>query len=108
MLNICLIGNDPALLCFYYPILTLFFCIMIILYFAKLFLSSMPDKKLGEINTPFLQDTLDPLIEYRDSIYAKKESLRYRYLIAYLFTKSSIWAKTAYLYTLYSTIHNRK
>ena len=35
----------------------------------------------------------------------KKNSLRSRYLVAYIITRSAMWAKAPYLYTLFMTVH---
>ena len=101
-------SQDPSQPSFYYPVIISFFSVMMLLYLFKSYLYSKQLEKLkhsDSLEVRLLQDTLDPSKAYSDSIHTNKESLRYRYLLAYVLTRSSIWAKTAYLYTLYSTVH---
>lgn len=40
-----------------------------------------------------------------ESLSKAKNSLRFRYLLAYLFTRASVWSKSPYLYTMYNKYH---
>jgi MFS family permease len=93
-----LFSEDPTSTHYYYPILMILVGLMgilkLILYINK--------NRSGGIN---MEDTLDADVEYPSDLQHRKDSLRFRYLVCYILTKSNIWAKTAYLYTLYNKLH---
>ena len=42
---------------------------------------------------------------YSMTLETRKNSLKSRYLIAFVLTRSAMWAKAPYLYTLFMTVH---
>ena len=97
------ISENPEYPSFYYPIIAGYLTLMIVLYFLTSFLKS----KLGQTqeNNSFFQETLDPCKTYNDNIYDNKNNLKARYLVAYILTRASMWAKSPYIYTLFSKVH---
>lgn len=99
-------SDDPAQPSYYIPFLACLLAIISILYSLKTLLNNKKNSNVKENSKLVqIQDTLDPDQIYLPSINERKNNLRVRYLIAYVLTRGSIWSKTAYLYTLYSTIH---
>ena len=100
------ISNDPSSPSFYFPLIAGYLTLMILLYFITSFLktkfSQMPKDRMSN---SILQETLDPNTKYNDSIVDKKNSLKARYIVAFVMTRASMWAKSPYLYTLFSKIH---
>lgn len=90
--------EDPTHPTYYYPILISLTLIIISL---KAFLYILKTTS-GNAN---LEDTLLADVEYPIDLSDRKDSLRFRYLICYILTKSNIWAKTSYLWTLYNKVH---
>ena len=101
IINLMIFSEDPKMQSFYYPLIASYIAVLLFLYVLKTLLKV----NQNNLRMSATLETLDPLINYNQSIYLKKESLRFRYMIAYIFTRSSIWAKGAYTYTLYTTIH---
>jgi MFS family permease len=90
--------EDPTQPTFYYPVL-IFLTLLIM--GLRAFIHILK-KTSGTIN---LEDTLLADVDYPVNLMDRKDSLRYRYLICYILTKANIWAKTAYLWTLYNKVH---
>jgi len=90
--------EDPTEPTFYYPVL-IFLTLLIM--GLRAFIHILK-KTSGTIN---LEDTLLADVDYPVNLMDRKDSLRYRYLICYILTKANIWAKTAYLWTLYNKVH---
>ena len=101
-----LISEDPKYPSFYFPMIAGYLIIMIILYFISTFLKSeLSQPHKDKLSNSFLQETLDPNTKYYEYIIDKKNSLKARYIIAFVLTRASMWAKSPYLYTLFSKLH---
>ena len=99
-------SDDPSHPTFYYPIIIGYLSIMILLYFITSFLKSkFSQPELSKSAGSFFQETLDPTKNYNVTIIEKKNSLKARYIIAFVLTRASMWAKSPYLYTLFTNIH---
>lgn len=114
--------NDPAKANYYYIYLMMSSVALIILYAIILTIKSFKNKRkirkfsesfdLGKIDNPeylenykimYGEENLDT--EKVIEIKRKMRSLKYRYLIAYLCTRASIWAKAPYMYLLFNRYH---
>ena len=115
-------NNDPSKANFYYLLLIYSSIILIITYVTSLSLKYFKYKNTENksTNSSILErsDSLEILNDYRkiyqtddlnfdkmSELEKKSHSLKYRYLIAYLCTRSSIWAKAPYMYLLFNKYH---
>ena len=96
--------TDPSKNSYYMPVLigiaTILLIIQLIIWMLKELrrdpsLNESMDKTLGE-NISY---------ENRTILVTRKNSLKARYLIAFVLTRSAMWAKAPYLYTLFMTVH---
>ena len=92
--------SDPSKNSFYFPILigiaTILFLIQLTIWLIK---STNKDQELQ------LDATFQGNMSYPSLIAKRKSSLKERYLIAFVLTRSAMWAKAPYLYTLFMTVH---
>ena len=58
----------------------------------------------GDINIS-INKTLQHNMSYPSFLELRKNSLKSRFLIAFILTRSAMWAKTPYLYTFFMTVH---
>ena len=103
--------TDPSKNSYYYPILLGIATILLLIQLTILLLKDYQKKRNPEIN---LNQSLDNTFQ-KDKIYPpdvdlktikdKRETLRARYLIAFVLTRSAMWSKAPYLYTLFMTVH---
>ena len=96
--------TDPSKNSYYFPILIGIATILLIIQLIILALKSYNAKKDESGNAQFDQ-TLQNNMSYPSLLAKNKNSLKYRYLIAYILTRSAMWAKAPYLYTLFMTVH---
>ena len=99
-------SDDPSQPAFYFPIIIGYLSFMALLYFITSFLKNrFSQPELARFSSSYNQETLDPTKSYNETIIEKKNSLKARYIIAFVLTRASIWAKSPYLYTLFTKIH---
>ena len=100
------ISDNPQYTSFYYPIIAGLVGLMVILYFFTYLLKpkNIPSLRKDQSSSN-VQETLDPNRSYSENIVNSKNSLKTRYLVAYILTRASMWAKSPYIYTLFSKIH---
>ena len=95
--------TDPSKNSYYIPILTGIATILLII---QLIIWLIKELKKGPDDTNASMDnTFQPNVSYPSILATKKNSLKSRYLIAYVLTRSAMWAKAPYLYTLFMTVH---
>ena len=96
--------TDPSKNSYYMPVLigiaTILLIIQLIIWILKELrrdpsLNESMDKTLGE----------NIFYENRTMLVTRKNSLKAIYLIAFVLTRSAMWAKAPYLYTLFMTVH---
>ena len=96
--------TDPSKNSYYFPIIV---CIVLVLFLIQMLIILL--KQLRSTSSKFSQPVDDKtfansaLIE--DSLRNAKDSLKSRYIIAFILTRSAMWAKAPYLYTLFMTVH---
>ena len=104
MFELTLNLTDPSKNSYYFPILAGIATILLII---QLIIWSIKElrKEGGEDINVSMDKTLQPNVSYPSLIVTKKNSLKARYLIAFVLTRSAMWAKAPYLYTLFMTVH---
>ena len=91
-------------LSYYFPILIGIATILLILQLIIMLLKEYGRDQNQDPNAS-LDKTLQNNMSYPTIIVTKKNSLKSRYLIAFVITRSAMWAKAPYLYTLFMTVH---
>jgi hypothetical protein len=100
------VSNNPEYPSYYYPVIAGFLLTMLVLYFVTSFIKTkISQNALAKGGNSFFDETLDPSKSYTENIVEKKNSLKFRYLVAYISTRASMWAKSPYMYTLFSKVH---
>lgn len=92
--------SDPSNTSFYIPIILSLIIILIFLEFIIHILKNRSDN----LNSS-LDNTLQQGLVYSQTFIIRKNTLKFRYLLGYVLTRASMWSKSPYLYTLYSTYH---
>lgn len=92
--------SDPAYPSYYYPIILGLIVVLLILILITNFLKNSDSDLNSSMN-----NTLQQGISYSATFIARKNNLKLRYLTGYILSRSAMWSKAPYLYTLYSTIH---
>ena len=96
--------SDPSKDSFYFPILV--GVLTIILLINLIIMIIKENKRIpGQDNNMSMDRTFQNNVTYPSILERKKNSLRSRYLVAYIITRSAMWAKAPYLYTLFMTVH---
>ena len=103
MFKLALNFTDPSKNSYYMPVLLGIATILLIIQLTILFI-----KKLKK--DPNLNESMDKTLKFNYSyedktLSERKDSLKARYLIAFVLTRSAMWAKAPYLYTLFMTVH---
>jgi MFS family permease len=93
--------SDPSNTSFYITIILLLIIILIFLEFIIHILKNRIDYLNSSID-----NTLQQGLIYSHTFILRKNTLKFRYLTGYVLTRASMWSKSPYLYTLYSTYHN--
>ena len=91
--------TDPSKNSYYFPIIAGIATILLIIQLIIWLIKELSQKEDD------LDNTLQPNMSYPSMIIRKKNSLKSRYLVAYVITRSAMWAKAPYLYTLFMTVH---
>ena len=94
--------QNPNEAAFYYPIILYYIAIIVFIYIVIYFYRKTKIDKQNLGNT-----SCSLVIEMNHSIsfLANKKMLTFKFLLAYVLTRSSMWAKSPYLYTLYNKYH---
>ena len=97
--------TDPSKNSYYFPILAGIATILLIIQLIIMFMKDFKRKSEegNDVNNSML--TLQPNMNYSVTLEGRKDSLKYRYLVAFVLTRSAMWAKAPYLYTLFMTVH---
>lgn len=94
-------SDDPLDPAYYYPIIVVYIIIFGLIFFVMFFVKKYYEKKRKRaISTSELHG-----VTYDDEFLLAKNRLKFRYLFAYVLTRSAMWAKAPYLYVLYNKIH---
>ena len=96
--------TDPSKNSYYLPILVGIATILLIIQLIIMLLKELR-RESGEDANISMDKTLQQNISYPSLLESKKNSLKSRYLVAFVLTRSAMWAKAAYLYTLFMTVH---
>ena len=103
MFHLNLNFSDPSQSSYYFPIIIGMTTILLIMNLLIVFLKEKR-KQASDPNVS-INTTLEPNVNYSMSLEGKKNYLKTKYLIAYIITRSAMWAKAPYLYTLFMTVH---
>lgn len=96
--------SDPSKNSFYFPIIVGIATILLIIQLIIMLLKELRREGGDDINVS-MDKTLQQNISYPSLLESKKNSLKSRYLVAFVLTRSAMWAKAPYLYTLFMTVH---
>jgi len=96
--------SDPSKNSFYFPVLAAIATILLLIQLIIMLLKDLRKDSNSNMNVS-MDKTLAENQSYSMSLPTRKESLKYRYLIAFVVTRSAMWAKAPYLYTLFMTVH---
>ena len=95
-----LFSESPLDLSYYFPVILVIMTIVaicqIVLYFYKQSRSIEEQKD---------DATLFENVSYSFTLGERKDNLYFRYLTGYITARASMWAKSPYMYMLYSTVH---
>ena len=95
--------TDPSKNSYYFPIILGIATILLIIQLIIMFLKEL--KNESSIDPNASMDKTLPSILKETPVYKNKNSLKARYLVAFVLTRSAMWAKAPYLYTLFMTVH---
>ena len=96
--------SDPSKNSFYFPVIAAIGTILLLIQLLIMLLKDLRKDSNSNVNVS-MDKTLAENISYSMTLPKRKESLKYRYLIAFVITRSAMWAKAPYLYTLFMTVH---
>ena len=104
MFELTLNLTDPSKNSYYMPILIGIATILLIIQLLIMLLKELRRESGGDTNVS-MDMTLQANMSYSNDLVDKKNSLKARYLVAFVLTRSAMWAKAPYLYTLFMTVH---
>ena len=96
--------TDPSKDSYYLPIILSIATIFLIIQLIIMLLKELRRESGGDINIS-INKTLQHNMSYPSFLELRKNSLKSRFLIAFILTRSAMWAKTPYLYTFFMTVH---
>ena len=96
--------SDPSKNSFYFPIIGGIATILLLIQLFIMLLKHLKRESSPDANIS-MDKTLQNNQSYPSLLVSKKDSLKYRYLLAFVITRSAMWAKAPYLYTLFMTVH---
>ena len=96
--------SDPSKNSFYFPVIAAIGTILLLIQLLIMLLKDLRKDSNTNMNQS-MDKTLADNQSYSLTLSTRKESLKYRYLIAFVITRSAMWAKAPYLYTLFMTVH---
>lgn len=95
-----LFSKNPLEVSYYLPIMVCFVIILSLIQLAlTYFKSNIKDQDLADDKTLFEN------VSYSFTLPVRKDSLWFRYMTGYITARASMWAKSPYMYLLYSTLH---
>ncbi len=100
MVSSIIFNDNPESYAYYFPIIIGIFCILGIL---QLFIMYLQDA-YKDMNFS-LNQSLSVGADYSLAFITKKNSLKFRYMLAYLLTRASVWAKSPYIWSMYLFYH---
>ena len=105
MSDFSLFSSDPSKNSYYFPILISFSTVLLII---ELFIMLIKDYKRSiNQNVNISHDsTLQSNMSYPSELRIAKNTLKSKYLLAYLLARAAMWSKAPYIYTLFMTVHN--
>lgn len=92
--------NNPS---YYVPFILGIVCLLGILQMIVLYLKNFSDDNAFGANCSFNQ-SLDENC-YSMTFISNKNSLKFRYIFAYMLTRASVWAKSPYIWSMYLVYH---
>lgn len=95
-----LFSKDPLDLSYYIPVIL---CVCLIVISLEFFLKFVKSKMSADEKAD--DATLFQNINYSLTLADRKDSLWCRYMSGYIISRCSMWAKSPYMYLLYSTLH---
>ena len=95
--------TDPSKNSFYFPIIMGIATVLLIIQLSIMLLKHLQRDPNQDINAS-MDKTLQNNVSYRQNLEEDKNSLKARYLVAFVITRSAMWAKAPYLYTLFMTV----
>ena len=104
MFNIEFNLTDPSKNSYYVPIIVGIATVLLIIQLIIMLLKELKRESGVDMNAS-LDKTLPNNMDYSLTLEPRKNSLKSRYLIAFVLTRSAMWAKAPYLYTLFMTVH---
>ena len=104
MLDFTLNLTDPSKNSYYMPILVGIATILLIIQLIIMFLKKVNRNQNQDMNQS-IDKTFQASFQYPPDLEEKKNSLKARYLVAFVVTRSAMWVKAPYLYTLFMTVH---
>ena len=96
--------TDPSKNSYYFPIIVGVATILLIIQLIIMLLKELRRESGVDMNVS-LDKTLQNNMNYSITLETRKNSLKSRYLVAFVLTRSAMWAKAPYLYTLFMTVH---
>ena len=101
MYNLELNLTDPSKNSYYFPIIV---CIVLLLFLIQMLIILLKQhQNSSKSQQPSSKNSSNILME--ENLNKAQNSLRNRYIIAFILTRSAMWAKAPYLYTLFMTVH---
>ena len=95
--------SDPSKNSYYFPIIIGIATILLIIQLIIMLLKELR-RDPSDLNVS-MDKTLAQDQNYSMTLETRKNSLKSRYLIAFVLTRSAMWARAPYFYTLYMTVH---
>ena len=92
--------SDPSKNSYYFSFIIIIIIITLLIHFIKEYLG----KKDQDLNIS-VDKELPTNDDYNPMLISHKNSLKSRYLLAYIITRCSMWAEVPYLYYLLMTVH---
>jgi MFS family permease len=96
--------TDPSKNSYYIPILVGIATVLLTIQLIIMLLKELKRESGVDMNVS-LDKTLQNNMDYSLTLETRKNSLKSRYLVAFVLTRSAMWAKAPYLYTLFMTVH---
>src|SRR5687767_13684399 len=96
-----LICDNPLHPAYFYPIIIMYVIIFGLIYVIMYYVRKYYEKSRRRAISTSIIDGID----YEDEFLKGKDKLKFRYLVAYMLTRSAIWAKAPYLYVIYNKYH---
>ena len=96
--------TDPSKNSYYIPILVGIATVLLIIQLIIMLLKELKRESGVDMNVS-LDKTLQNNMDYSLTLETRKNSLKSIYLVAFVLTRSAMWAKAPYLYTLFMTVH---